>query len=108
MTVAETPLETRVAKLETHIETERPHLATNADLERQTRIILMWLCGAVVALFGLMLHLHNQQIALIQSQLGGMKRNQCGLLRLCNSFENCTMVMSSRDLAGRDSVSLAL
>ena len=71
MTVAETPLETRVAKLETHIETERPHLATNADLERQTRIILMWLCGAVVALFGLMLHLHNQQIELIQSLVGG-------------------------------------
>lgn len=71
MTVAETPLETRVAKLETHIETERPHLATAADLERQTRIILMWLCGVVVALFGLMLHLHNQQITLIQSLVGG-------------------------------------
>ena len=71
MSVAEAPLETRFAKLETHIATERPHLATKADLERQTRIILMWLFGAVVALFGLMMHLHNQQITLIQSLVGG-------------------------------------
>lgn len=67
MATVDTALETRVAKLETHIETERPHLATKADLERQTRIILMWLSGAVVTLFGVMIHLHNQQIALIQS-----------------------------------------
>jgi len=75
MSVAEAPLETCVAKLETHIATEPPHLATKADLERQTRIILMWLGGAVVALFGalfgLMMHLHNQQITLIQSLVGG-------------------------------------
>ena len=67
MATADTALETRVAQLETHIKTERPHLATKADLERQTRIILMWLSGAVVTLFGVMLHLHNQHIALIQT-----------------------------------------
>lgn len=67
MATVDNALESRVVKLETHIETERPHLATKADLERQTRLILMWLSGAVVALFGVMIHLHNQQIALIQS-----------------------------------------
>ena len=71
MAVAEIQMETRVAKFETHIETESPHLATRADLERRTRIILMWLCGAVVAFFGLIMHLHNQQITLIQSLVGG-------------------------------------
>ena len=62
--------ENRITKLETHIETERPHLATKADLERQTRIILMWLSGAVVTLFGIMIHLHNQQVALIETFIG--------------------------------------
>ena len=67
MATVDNAMETRVARLETHIETERPHLATKADLELQSRLILMWLSGAVVALFGVMIHLHNQQIALIQS-----------------------------------------
>ena len=67
MATVDNAMETRVARLVTHIETERPHLATKADLERQSRLILMWLSGAVVALFGVMIHLHNQQIALIQS-----------------------------------------
>ena len=72
MALNDAALETRVAKVETHIKTERPHLATKADLERQTRIILMWLGGGMVALFGLMIHLHNQQITLIQTLVGNL------------------------------------
>ncbi len=47
----------RMAKIETAIATERPHLATKADvaelkalIEKQSRQFLMWLIGAGIAL----------------------------------------------------------
>ena len=45
----------RLTKVETVIETERPHLATKADLERHTRLIVMWLIATQIAIVGLML-----------------------------------------------------
>jgi hypothetical protein len=47
----------RVATLETAINTERPHLATKndvsalrADMERQTRLLVMWFIATQIAL----------------------------------------------------------
>ncbi|MCY3778673.1 MAG: hypothetical protein OXG78_00060 [Chloroflexi bacterium] len=42
----------RLTKVETAIETERPHLATKADLERHTRLIVMWMIATQLALAG--------------------------------------------------------
>ena len=68
-------LSERVAKLETAIETERPHLATKADLERQTRLIIMWFVvwfvGMALTMFGLIigvfLHLNDQLNVVLSS-----------------------------------------
>lgn len=38
----------------TALEAERPHLATKADLERQTRLLVMWLVATSLGLAGLM------------------------------------------------------
>ncbi len=53
----------RVRKLETTIETERSHTATKADIEslrtmveRQTRLLIMWGSGALIALFAALVH----------------------------------------------------
>ena len=45
----------RITKLETAMETERPHLATKADVERQTRLIVMWMIASQIAVVGLIL-----------------------------------------------------
>ncbi len=45
----------RLTRVETALETERPHLATKADLERHTRLIVMWLIATQIAIVGLML-----------------------------------------------------
>lgn len=45
----------RLTKVETAMETERPHLATKADLERQTRLIVMWMVASQIAVVGLIL-----------------------------------------------------
>ena len=37
----------------TALEAERPHLATKADLERQTRLLVMWLVLVGVTLAGM-------------------------------------------------------
>ena len=42
----------RLTKVETAMETERPHLASKADLERHTRLIVMWLIATQLALAG--------------------------------------------------------
>ena len=39
----------------TALEAERPHLATKADLERQTRLLVMWLVATSLGLAGLMI-----------------------------------------------------
>ena len=53
----------RVAKLETAITTERPHLATKddvsalrADMEQQTRLLVMWFIATQIALFAALIH----------------------------------------------------
>ena len=38
----------------TALESERPHLATQANLERQTRVLVMWLVGASLAVAGVL------------------------------------------------------
>ena len=45
----------RLTKVETAMETERPHLASKADLVRHTRLIVMWLIATQIAIVGLML-----------------------------------------------------
>ena len=56
-------LSERVAKLETAIDTERPHLATKDDVsqvrvavERQTRLLVMWFIATQIALFAALIH----------------------------------------------------
>ena len=75
-------LSERVAKLETAIETERPHLATKddvsvlrGDVERQTRLLIMWFVvwfvGMALTVLGLImgvfLHLNEQLNAVLSS-----------------------------------------
>ena len=72
MSTAETAkLSERVTKVETARETERPHLATKADLERHTRLLIMWFIGIALSLLGLIvatfLHLNSQLTAIIGS-----------------------------------------
>lgn len=38
------------------IESTLPHLATKADLERQTRLLVMWIMGLLLALFAALMH----------------------------------------------------
>ncbi len=40
----------------TTIEAILPHLATKADLERHTRLLIMWYVGTQIALFAALLH----------------------------------------------------
>ncbi len=40
----------------TAIEAILPHLATKADLERHTRLLIMWFVGTQIALFAALLH----------------------------------------------------
>ena len=47
--MAEITLETRVTKVEAQIESTFPHIATKADLERQTRQLIMWYVGVQIA-----------------------------------------------------------
>ena len=45
----------RVTRVETQVESILQHFATKADLERQTRLIVMWLIATQIAVVGLML-----------------------------------------------------
>ncbi len=40
----------------TAIEAVLPHLATKADLERHTRLLIMWYVGTQIALFAALIH----------------------------------------------------
>ena len=55
----------RVTKVETTLETERPHLATKADLERHTRLIVMWMIATQIAIVGIMLTIIGNWISSI-------------------------------------------
>ena len=45
----------RLTKVETQVESVLQHFATKADLERHTRLIVMWLIATQIAIVGLML-----------------------------------------------------
>ena len=42
----------RLTKVETQVESVLQHFATKADLERQTRLIVMWMIATQLALAG--------------------------------------------------------
>ena len=42
----------RLTKVETQVESILEHFATKADLERQTRLIVMWMIATQLALAG--------------------------------------------------------
>lgn len=54
----------RLSKVETAMETERPHLASKADLERHTRLIVMWVIATQLAVVGMMITLFGIAVAL--------------------------------------------
>lgn len=66
---AQSSMQNRITKLETVIETERPHLATKADLERQTRLIVMWFIGTWLGTIGVLVTLAGIVIGLVLSRL---------------------------------------
>lgn len=66
---AQSSIQNRITKLETVIETERPHLATKADLERQTRLIVMWFIGTWLGTIGVLVTLAGIVIGLVLSRL---------------------------------------
>jgi len=45
----------RLTRVETTVERVLPHLATKADLERHTRLIVMWMIATQIAIVGIML-----------------------------------------------------
>ncbi len=51
----ESAIRERLTKVETQVESILQHFATKADLERQTRLIIMWLIATQIAIVGLML-----------------------------------------------------
>ncbi len=55
----------RVTKVETTLEKVLPHFATKADLERQTRLIVMWMIATQIAVVGLMLAVMGNWISSI-------------------------------------------
>ena len=50
-----TSISERVTRVETIVDEVLPHFATKADMERQTRLIVMWLIATQIAIVGLML-----------------------------------------------------
>ena len=62
----ESSLVERVTRVETAMDTERPHLATKADLERHTRLIVMWLIATQIAVAGLILTVLGNWISTIR------------------------------------------
>jgi len=54
----------RVTKVETTLEKELPHFATKADLERHTRLIVMWVIATQLAVVGMMITLFGIAVAL--------------------------------------------
>ncbi len=50
-----TSLPERVTRVETIVKEVLPHFATKADMERQTRLIVMWMIATQIAVVGLIL-----------------------------------------------------
>ena len=57
----------RVTKVETTVERVLPHFATKADMERQTRLIVMWVIATQIATMGMMITLFGIAVALFLS-----------------------------------------
>ncbi len=55
----------RLTKVETQVESILQHFATKADLERQTRLIVMWMIATQIAVVGLMLAVMGNWISSI-------------------------------------------
>ena len=55
----------RLTKVETQVESVLQHFATKADLERQTRLIVMWMIATQIAVVGLMLAVMGNWISSI-------------------------------------------
>ena len=49
---SESIIRERLTKVETQVESILEHFATKADLERQTRLIVMWMIATQLALAG--------------------------------------------------------
>ena len=54
----------RVTKVETTVDRVLPHFAAKADLERQTRLIVMWVIATQIAVVGMMITLFGIAVAL--------------------------------------------
>ena len=54
----------RVTKVETTVERVLPHFATKSDLERTTRLIIMWVIATQLAVMGMMVTLFGIAVAL--------------------------------------------
>ena len=55
----------RVTRVETQVESILEHFATKADLERQTRLLVMWMIATQIAVVGLMLAVMGNWISSI-------------------------------------------
>lgn len=54
----------RVTKVETSVDTVLTHFATKAELERHTRLIVMWVIATQLAVVGMMVTLFGIAVAL--------------------------------------------
>ena len=55
----------RLTRVETTVERVLPHFATKADMERQTRLIVMWVIATQIAVVGIMLTIIGNWISSI-------------------------------------------
>jgi len=55
----------RVTKVETTVDRVLPHFATKSDLERTTRLIIMWVIATQLAVMGMMVTLFGIAVALV-------------------------------------------
>lgn len=60
----ESPLLEWVTRVETIVDRVLPHFATKADIERQTRLIVMWVIATQIATIGMMVTLFGIAVAL--------------------------------------------
>ena len=61
----ESVIRERLTKVETRVESILEHFATKADLERQTRLLVMWMIATQIAVVGLMLAVMGNWISSI-------------------------------------------
>ncbi len=54
----------RVTEVETIVDKVLPHFATKSDLERATRLIVMWVIATQIAVMGMMVTLFGIAVAI--------------------------------------------